>query len=106
VITQDTAGIPGAAEPEDSFGASVAALPFAGGATDWLAVGSPGEALGRLTDAGRVVVIPGSSAGVVPASSRSWHQNSAGIKGIAESDGGWELARGDEFGAAVGAATG
>ena len=105
-ITQDTAGIPGAAEPEDSFGASVAALPFAGGATDWLAVGSPGEALGRRTDAGRVVVIPGSAGGLIPASSRSWHQNSRGIMGTAESAGGWQSARGDEFGAAVGTATG
>ena len=103
VLTQDTAGIPGAAEPEDSFGASVATLPFAGGATDWLAVGSPGEALGRRTDAGRVVVIPGSPGGVVPTSSRSWHQDSRGIRGVAESDGGFEWALGDTFGASVGA---
>ena len=103
VITQDTPGIPGAAEPEDSFGASVAALPFAGGATDWLAVGSPGEALGRLTDAGRVVVIRGSSGGAVPTSSRSWHQNSPGIRGAAESDGGFEWVLGDTFGASLGA---
>lgn len=103
VLTQDTAGIPGVAEPEDSFGASVAVLPFAGGATEWMAVGSPGEALGRLTDAGRVVVIPGSSGGVVPTSSRSWHQNSRGIQGVAESAGGFDLAFADMFGASVGA---
>ncbi|MGB7981185.1 MAG: hypothetical protein WCF36_10390 [Candidatus Nanopelagicales bacterium] len=101
VLTQDTAGIPGAAEPEDCFGASVTALPFARGAADWLAVGSPGEALGRRTDAGRVVAIPGSSGGVVPTSSRSWHQNSPGIKGAAESDGDVEWALGDTFGASV-----
>ena len=94
-ITQDTPGIPGAAEAEDRFGASVSVLPFAGGATGWLAIGSSGEALGRLTDAGRVVVVPGSAAGLRLAASRAWHQDSRGIRGAAE--------RGDQFGASVGA---
>jgi hypothetical protein len=94
VITQDTPGIPGAGEVEDRFGASVAVSPFAGGSTEWLAIGSPGEALGRLTDAGRVVVVPGSPTGLAPGASRAWHQDSRGIRGGAE--------RGDLFGAAVG----
>jgi hypothetical protein len=94
VITQGTAGIPGAAEPPDRFGEAVAVLPFAGGRTGWLAVGSPGEGLGRLAEAGRVVVVPGSASGLRLAASRSWHQRSRGIKGAAE--------RGDAFGSAVG----
>jgi hypothetical protein len=97
-ITQDTPGIPGVAELEDCFGASVAALPFAGGATSWLAVGSPGEALRWKTDAGRVVLIPGSPSGVQPGWSRARHQDSRGILGIAE--------RGDLFGAALGSSSG
>lgn len=102
-ISQDTPGIPGVGEGEDRFGASVAVLPFSGGAAEWLAIGSPGEALGRIADAGRVVVVPGSAGGLLPASSRAWHQDSRGIKGAAESDGGFELAFGDMFGASVGA---
>ena len=95
VITQDTPGIPGAGEVEDLFGAAVSVLPFAGGRASWLAVGSPGEALGRLTDAGRAVVIPGSASGLRMGAARAWHQNTRGIRGAAE--------RGDRFGASLGA---
>ena len=95
VVTQDTTGIPGAAESEDAFGTSVAILPLAGGARAWLAVGDPMEDLGSRKDAGRVVVIPGADDGLATASARAWHQDSKGIKGTAQA--------GDEFGRVVGA---
>ena len=94
VMTQDTAGIPGAAESGDAFGTSVAILPLAGGARAWLAVGDPMEDFGSRKDAGRVVVIPGAADGLATASARAWHQDSKGIKGVAEA--------GDEFGRVVG----
>jgi len=94
VVTQDTPGIPGAAEPEDAFGTSVAILPLAGGTRAWLAVGDPMEDLGSRKDAGRVVVIPGAASGLATASARAWHQDSKGIKGAAET--------GDEFASVVG----
>ena len=85
VVTQDTPGIPGAAEPEDAFGTSVAILPPAGGTRAWLAVGDPMEGLGSRKDAGRVVVIPGAASGLATASARAWHQDSTGIKGAQKS---------------------
>lgn len=94
VVTQDTPGIPGTAEPEDAFGTSVAILPLAGATRAWLAVGDPMEDLGSRRDAGRVVVIPGAPSGLGASSARAWHQDSAGIKGAAET--------GDEFGRVVG----
>jgi hypothetical protein len=94
VVTQDTPGIPGAAEPEDAFGTSVAILPLAGGGRAWLAVGDAMEDLGSRRDAGRVVVIPGAASGLATGSARAWHQDSKGIKGAAEA--------GDEFGRVVG----
>lgn len=60
-ITQNTTGISGAAEAGDAFGAAVlvdGALWF-GPDTDpfALAIGSPGEALGSVTDAGTVTTV-------------------------------------------------
>ncbi len=84
VLWQDTPGIPGRDESEDAFGASLTVLGRSDGSPGWLVVGDPGEALGSTVYAGRVVVVPGSSTGLVPTSARAWHQDSAGIRGKAE----------------------
>ena len=67
---------------------------FDGDGFDDLAVGIPGEDLGKLNSAGSLVVIPGEQGGPKPGSSSSWNQTGP-IPGAAES--------GDEFGAAVSA---
>jgi disulfide bond formation protein DsbB len=60
---------------------------------DDLAIGVPGEAVGTLALAGAASVIFGSLSGLGAARNRIWHQNAAGIAGVAES--------GDSFGNAL-----
>lgn len=91
VLWQETPGIPGRDEAEDFFGGSLAVLGRGDGTPGWLAIGSPFEALKSTEFAGRVVVVPGSLAGLVPTSASAWHQDSPGIRGRAET--------GDIFGA-------
>ena len=57
-VTQDSPGIPGAAEPGDRFGASIS-INYLVGATGIVdvAVGAPNEDIGRLADAGQVTVL-------------------------------------------------
>jgi FG-GAP repeat len=89
-ITQDTAGVPGAAEFGDLFGFSVAAGDFTGDRRADLAIGSPGEDIGStMLDAGSLTVLPGSATGVNPAG-KFWSQDSSGVPGAAE--------RADQFG--------
>ncbi|MET7456795.1 hypothetical protein ABZT03_33900 [Streptomyces sp. NPDC005574] len=88
-ITQDTAGVPGAGEAHDRFGASVAI-----GDTDKdgradLVIGTPGEDNGR----GAVTVVRGTAAELDTAHARNWTQNSAGVAGASEA--------GDAFGTAI-----
>jgi len=82
---QNSPGVPGTAEAGDHFGAAVS--------TFGLAVGIPGEDVGKLTDAGSVQNFTLSKAGnhLIPAASLT--QDSKGIPGIAEA--------GDKFGAAL-----
>ncbi len=94
LITQNTSGVPGTAEAGDHFGASLAGnsvppLPT----SHQLAIGSPGEDLGRAKDAGTVTVLKRASATnkVLPATLLS--QSTRGWADTAES--------GDQFGAAV-----
>jgi hypothetical protein len=49
-----------------------------------LAIGAPGEDVGALSDAGAVNVIYGSAAGLNAAGDQIWHQDVAGIEGVAE----------------------
>ncbi|WP_433479191.1 FG-GAP repeat protein [Spirillospora sp. CA-142024] len=91
-IGQDSAGVSGASEPGDRFGASVAAawdpaLPVR------VAVGAPGEDIGDAADAGMVTVLgyDGRQATEVLAV----HQDTPGVPGAGED--------GDGFGASVAA---
>jgi hypothetical protein len=58
-VTQETAGVPGAAEVGDGFGASLAFSESAttGTAVRHLAVGAPGEDVGAVRDAGSVTLL-------------------------------------------------
>ena len=86
VISQDTAGVPGAAESGDDFGAAIVASGTS------IAVGVPGEDVGSLVDAGLVQTFTVGPTGALVAGP-AWTQDSAGVPGTAEP--------GDQFGAAV-----
>ena len=86
--SQDSAGVPGAAEADDRFGSALAT-----GAGGGVLVGDPGEDVGSKADAGAVWLLREDAAGTAT-SSLSWSQDSAGVPGTAET--------GDHFGAAVG----
>jgi hypothetical protein len=90
-VSQNTAGVPGSSEPGDRFGASVSFV-----AQSRLVVGTPGEDLGTVRDAGLVQLFSTDLTGVLakpvtPLSSVT--QESSTIPGTSE--------RGDQFGAAV-----
>ena len=91
--TQNSPGIAGRAERNDSFGTDLAAGKLNGTAFDALAIGVPSEDIGRKQSAGAVNVIHGSASGLRAAGDQLWSQASRGIPGRAES--------GDEFGSAL-----
>ncbi|MPY63724.1 VCBS repeat-containing protein [Streptomyces spongiae] len=63
-FSQSTAGVPGVAEAEDTFGDALAAADFDGDGYTDLAVGASGEDVGSATDGGSVTVLWGSATGV------------------------------------------
>jgi hypothetical protein len=64
VISQDTAGIPGAAETDDRYGDSVAAGDLNGDGYADLVIGASGESVGDVTRAGTLAVVWGSAEGL------------------------------------------
>ena len=93
---QDSAGVLGTAEMDDSFGAALAAGDFDGDGRVDLAVGVSGESVNGLASAGAVNVLYGAASGLTSARNQLWHQDSAGIIGTAEEN--------DQFGDALAAA--
>jgi hypothetical protein len=92
-FTQDTAGVPGTGERGDQFGARLDAGDANGDGFADLAVGVPYEAIGGKRAAGSVVLLRGGSGGLAAGGAQAFHQDTAGVKGVAEA--------GDRFGAAV-----
>ncbi|MEU6661507.1 FG-GAP-like repeat-containing protein [Streptomyces sp. NPDC046821] len=92
-ITQDTAGVPGASEANDQFGASVTLGDITGDKYADLVVGAPQESVGAAEYTGSVTVIPGGPSGLSTATSYTYHQDTAGVPGAAE--------RNDNFGSSV-----
>lgn len=109
---QGTAGVPGEPEKNDRFGRALAAGDFNGDGRDDLAIGAPYENIyvtkrdsltGREccgedeVDAGYVVVLYGTPAGLSAAKSQGWHQKKDGVQGKPEDWDffGWALAAGD-----------
>ncbi|WP_367038515.1 FG-GAP-like repeat-containing protein [Streptomyces sp. Je 1-332] len=98
-LNQDTAGVPGAAEDGDRFGAALAVADVNRDGHDDLIAGAPGEAIGSRAGAGAAWLVRGGAQGLVDAKgaarSLSWNQDTSGVPGVAEA--------GDTFGAAVAA---
>jgi hypothetical protein len=72
--TQDSSGIPDAAQTADRFGSSLAFGDFDNTAGADLAVGSPNETLGTFAGAGAVHVLSGRSGGLTASGSQFWTQ--------------------------------
>ena len=94
---QDSEGVPGGSEPFDRFGWSLIIADFDGDRFDDLAIGTPYEDLGTVSDAGRVQVLYGSRAGLSGGRAQAWHQDEAGVAGTVEREDwfGYALSVGD-----------
>jgi FG-GAP repeat len=95
--TQGSLGLPDsdtATEPQERFGAALAAGDLGNGPEDDLAIGVPFEGIGSIQGAGAANVIYGSSSGLGQQDAEFWHQDVAGVEGDgAEMD--------DQFGASL-----
>lgn len=81
--SQDTPGIPGAAESGDQFGGAIATGDINNDGYDDVAVGAPGED-GTKADIGFVHVFLGSASGLKASGSQVWSQDSPGVPDAAE----------------------
>ncbi|MCX5048132.1 MULTISPECIES: FG-GAP-like repeat-containing protein [unclassified Streptomyces] len=93
VFSQDTAGVPGADESDDSFGGALAAGDVNGDGYPDLAVGANFETIGSATHAGSVWVLRGGASGLTGTGAQSFNQDTSGVPGANESS--------DMFGDAV-----
>jgi hypothetical protein len=98
LITENTPGVPGVAEPGDQFGyglwLSTEASRVSGTPT-YLFVGATGEGVGKVPDAGAALQFhyrPAAAQRVSTSGVRFWSQASTGVHGVPE--------EGDDFGAA------
>ena len=85
--TQGSPGVPDVVEAADGAGLQLAKGDFDGDGRDDLAVGYPGEDLAAVRDAGAVLVLRGSRAGLTGKGSSRWTQRSAGVAGAASEHG-------------------
>ncbi|WP_051819412.1 FG-GAP-like repeat-containing protein [Streptomyces sp. NRRL S-920] len=83
-VTQDTAGVPGAAEKGDAFGWSLSSGDTNGDGYADIAVGAASESLGAAKKAGSVIVLRGSASGLTGAGAKAFSQDTSGVPGTAE----------------------
>jgi FG-GAP repeat len=84
LFTQDSPGVPGAAELGDRFGDRLASGDFDNDGFVDLAVGVPDEAVGSINAAGAINVLYGAAAGLTGTGSQQFTQDSPGVPGAAE----------------------
>ncbi|WP_409472202.1 FG-GAP and VCBS repeat-containing protein [Streptomyces sp. HC307] len=93
LLHQDSPGIPGTAEDEDHFGASLSLGDVNGDGRLDLAVGVSREGVGTRDEAGSVTVLRGTATGLTGQGAKTFTQNTPSVPGSAEA--------GDVFGTAV-----
>jgi hypothetical protein len=91
IFKQGQNGIPGVDEIGDDFGSDVSLGDVNGDGYLDLAIGSQGEGIGDLADAGAVWLLRGSARGITTTGVQNFNQDTAGVPGAAEA--------GDLFGA-------
>jgi hypothetical protein len=84
LFTQNSSGVGSTAEQFDLFGGALTAGDFDNDGFADLAVGAPGESVGRIIGAGAVNVLYGGAAGLTGSGSQLFTQNSSGVGSIAE----------------------
>ena len=82
LLTQSTTEVPGTAETGDHFGSSLALSRHTPTELAWLAVGSPGEDVGRTADAGSVTLFLNTAEQFAPGPGLT--QATAGVPGVPE----------------------
>lgn len=88
---QGLVSFPGAQEDGDLVGSAVSVADVTGDGYADLALGIAYEDITNITNAGSVALVPGSASGITGAGTQVFHQNTAGVPGVAEAD--------DKFGA-------
>jgi hypothetical protein len=83
-FTQNTAGVPGTSEPRDGWGTVLAIGDVDGDRRADVAIGAPGEDVGRVADAGTVTVLRGATGGLTVRGAQIFGQNTAHVPGVAE----------------------
>lgn len=83
---QDSVGIEDTAEADDQFGHALVAADFDADGFDDLAAGVVDEDVGALANAGAVHLLMGFPGGFDTTTDVLWHQDSAGVRGVAEAD--------------------
>jgi FG-GAP repeat len=86
LFTQNSPGVGSAAEAFDLFGGALAAGDFDNDGFADLAIGVPGESVGKIVDAGAVNVLYGTPTGLTGSGSQTFTQNSPGVGSTAEED--------------------
>ncbi|MFI8534764.1 FG-GAP repeat protein [Streptomyces aquilus] len=87
--SQNSPGVPGAAERGDAWGNDLSVADVDGDGRADVAVGAPGEDVGTVADAGAVWLLRGSRTGLTGTGSQSFDQNTASIPGTAEAGDAW-----------------
>lgn len=86
VFSLNTPGVPGIANHEDHFGQVIAVGDATGDGRGDVLVGVPGKDVGSAADAGAVVLLRGSPAGLTGTGSQMLDQSSSLVPGAAERD--------------------
>ncbi|MFE7277393.1 VCBS repeat-containing protein [Streptomyces sp. NPDC057623] len=83
-VNQDSAGVPGAAEPGDGFGSDISVADVNGDGYADVSTGVPGEDFDGLSDAGGTIVLRGGASGLTGTGATGVNQDTAGVPGAAE----------------------
>ncbi len=81
---QNVSGVEGGAEIFDGFGRSLTNGDYNNDGFSDLAIGVPEEDVEAIANAGAVNVLYGSASGLTASGNQIWHQDVAGVRGVAE----------------------